>query len=291
LTDDQRHERQQQAMVWLTKSLALGRFPKLGNGGILRTGELANKFGEAHVPLAVYGGRGYEVVSAFGSYRWHGCSVLVFAEETDGVTQFIQSVGEDSPEVRKIRGEEVFVFPANKSEMESVYKLKPWQGTYLAQIKPNVLLCATSDVYLEEVLKRIETKPADRLLPADLAEWKYVDTTSSTWGLRHIPAVEAQKLAGLVWQTEPGGRPTFEAFYLPARGGDVKKPSQSWFLKPSDDGELKMPPELGDQIQRLPDGTTKVTIELNQIGRSVDFPLFQLYSLQGYPGTWRSESQ
>jgi hypothetical protein len=288
-TDEERRRLGQFAMVWLTKAIALGRLPLLGGGDMLRTGRFIDVFGDAALPLAVYGGRDYEVVSNFGTYRWHGCSVLVFPEEkAESVERFMQVVRDDAPGRRKMQGHEVFVFSADKGEMESRHKLEKWQGTYLVRVQPNVLLCATSDIYLSEVLDRIALRPADRLLPADLPEWKYVDPSSSVWGLRRIPPIKEQNLAGVVWQAQAGGRQIFEAYYLPGPSGDVERPAQAWFIEIGKDGERIMPIELQEQIQQLPDGTTKIYFDLDQVGRGVSFPLFQLYHLQGYPGTWNS---
>lgn len=286
MTDDERHVAQQQAFVAFARQIALGRLLTLGGGNMLQPGKYLSRLKGRSAPLVVYGGRDYEIVSAFGSYRYHGASVVVFADGAkDDLDQLLAALAAAAAEVRRLGDREVFVFPADKDEMESIYQLQPWQGTYVTRIEPNVLLCATSDVYLQEMLGRMAELPRDRALPTNLPEWKYVDATASAWGLRRIPPVDGQQLAGIVWLMQPGGRPTFEAFYFPAAGGNVERPSQVWFMERRE-GELAMNPELQDCIQVLLDGVTQATIRLDDIGRRVDLPFFQLYGLQGLPGVW-----
>lgn len=285
-TDEERRALQQEAVVAWTRQVALGRLLTLGGGNMLQPGKYLADMKGRSVPLVVYGGRDYEVVSAFGSYRYHGASVVVFANDArDDLDGLLAAIAKDAPETRDMDGHKVYFFPADENEMESVYRLEPWQGTYLTRVAPTILLCATSDVYLKEMLGRMDEAPHDRALPQDLPEWKYVDTSASVWGLRHIPPVDGQQLAGVVWLLQAGGRPTIEAFYLPAAGGNVERPSRMWFSK-FQEGEMVMDPELKDCIEVLPDGVTQATIRLDDIGRRVGLPLFKLYGLQGLPGAW-----
>ena len=290
LTDEQRQALKQQAMAWLTKSLTVGNFWAFSGDPKTQAQKFVNSFGDRHLPLVVYGGRKYEIVSAFGTYRYHGASVRIFAQEaTDDVERGMLAIEKNAGDVRTFSGQRVLVFPANKEGMESRYRIQPWQGVFVTRVQPNVVICATSDTYLKEMLARVETKAEDRALPDDLPEWKFIDTTASTWGLRHIPPVKEQQLTGLAWFVEPAAPGALEVFYLPTTTGSTEQPAQSWFMQHDEKaGKLVFMASRKQYIQQLPDRTTRVTIDLDNTGdgKSPGLPIFNIYRLQGQPGTW-----
>src|SRR6266700_2260703 len=48
-----------------------------------------------------------------------------------------------------------------------------------------ILICATDQGYLTEMLKRIDRPVTKRALPKELPEWKHVEMASRFWGIRH----------------------------------------------------------------------------------------------------------
>ncbi|TWU04132.1 hypothetical protein CA54_60140 [Symmachiella macrocystis] len=283
-------ERSQQlttSMNYLAKSVALGKFSTLGCGNMLKSGSYVKLLKDVTVPLVVYGGRNYEVVSAFGTYRYEGCSILAFKDElaTAG-KEYLKALRRDANQIRRMSGHDVFVFPADKNEMESFYKLKPWQGVYVTTVGANVILSATSDAYLEEILHRVDGQADDRALPDTLPQWSYVDSTANTWGLRNIPAIENQKLNGLVWMCQPSHRNTLEVIYLPNAPNNAMKPAKQWFgLQDTKDDATKLPVG-GGAIELHDDGTTQVTVQFDKLKDNKWIPIFPIFWLQGYYGTW-----
>jgi hypothetical protein len=195
LSAEQQQQSLQRGAVWGVESLALGKLRTRGDDrSFFKSGEYAKAFGKAAARLVIQGGRQYETVSAFGSYRWHGETVAIFDDDArEDVARFIEAVRRDATETRTIRGHEVICLPTD-DKMESTYKLKPWQGIFITLLKPNAVLCASSDIYLDEMFARMESTPADRALPADLPEWKFVDSaarvcdTSRPPRIRRLPA-------------------------------------------------------------------------------------------------------
>jgi hypothetical protein len=57
---------------------------------------------------------------------------------------------------------------------------------------PNVLLCATSQEFLAQVLNRIAHRGAKRALPETLPEWKHINTEARFWAVRHYAASDAK---------------------------------------------------------------------------------------------------
>jgi len=241
------------------RSLAVGPRPEPLKEG------LANQ----RVRWAIHGGRNFDVVSAFGTVRQEGASIIRLEaelpeEKIQDLRNRLRSVATD---VRSLSQHEVYVFPPNRDEMESWVKLKPWQGKYVVLPDRRTLITASSDAYLKQVLDRMIGAPRDRALPPDLSEWKHVDLTAKAWLLRHLPESSEQggrlrrganrKLRGLVWMTETGDKQTFRAVYLPMPGQRVDDIAREPWTMPNKKDEMEIPEELAFLLkyETSPDGT------------------------------------
>jgi hypothetical protein len=165
------------------------------------------------IRVALWGAKHFEVVSKFGSYRSEDCAVIVFENDLpEAARQWTVVLRQGAKEIRKLAGREVFVFPST-TVMQSIYQAQPWQGTYIVLLKPNTVLCASSDRYLEEVLNRMDAPRVGRALPDVLPEWKQVDPAAPAWMLRHFPEVNDRRLAvGVTWTL---ARRQVRVVYLP----------------------------------------------------------------------------
>jgi hypothetical protein len=221
------------------------------------------------VVVALRGARNYDVVSKFGSLRSESCLVLTFENKFDeSDKRKLATLFTRRKEVRRISGREVFVFPST-TVMQSIYEKQPWQGTFIVLLDGKTLLCATSDRYLEEVLRRVDTKPADRALADDLPEWKHLDLNARAWLLRHLP-VQRRVISGLTLSADRNG---FRVVYVPFQESTADIASQvraSW-IRAAD----PPPPEIRPQK----DGTILVS-------SAVDEPRFvwAVYHLEGEGG-------
>ncbi len=185
------------------------------------------------VRWTLHGGRNTDIVSAFGSVRQEGASVIRFEDdlELETMQKLRNQLQENAEEVRRLHGSDVFVFPTNLDEMESVFKVKSWQGEFLVLLDRRTLITATSDVYLGELLARRKTKPEDQALPFSLPEWQYLDQTTDLWLLRHLPETneqwdnlypqEPRRLLGFVWMISSSGDKSYRAVYLPRPNMDI----------------------------------------------------------------------
>jgi hypothetical protein len=52
---------------------------------------------------------------------------------------------------------------------------------HLVMLEPNIVLCASSDRYLEAVLRGVDQAARTRALPYDLPEWKHIDFDAPVW--------------------------------------------------------------------------------------------------------------
>ena len=227
------------------------------------------------IKLAVKGGRSFESVSAFGSLRFAGCSIIEFEDPWLG-KDLLDSLKKNAKSVRRIGDRDAFVFP-DQTVMESFHKLKEWQGLFITVLSPSIVLCATSDAYLRELLERIaEDQPLKRALPAELPEWKYVDPQAPCWAIRNIPGnTRGRQVIGLVWALKPRGREVFEVTYLSPHDADATKLVHG----------LWQPATIAvhPTIQSKDDGTTVVTIDTRE-ANIFDWYALPIYASEGEQG-------
>jgi hypothetical protein len=171
-------------------------------------------------------------------------------------------------------GREVFVFPS-VTAMEPWVKPAPWQGTYLVLLKPNTVLCATSDRYLETVLRRVDQAPEVRALADSLPEWKHVDFDAPAWMLRHVP--RGGNGSHPIGATGAFTRDRFRLVYVPRSGSDIDLGplKEEWYrgLDPSRRDLLN--------IVRQPDGTVVLACDA-RLGEDTLWFGMQLYRLQAF---------
>jgi hypothetical protein len=227
----------------------------------------------------VSGARNFEGVSSFGSLRSESCAIIVFEQDLgDAAREWTESLRRGANSVRTLVGREVFVFPSMTS-MEPWVAQAPWQGTFLVLLKPDTILCASSDRYLESVLRRVNDAPQARALPDNLPEWARVNFEAPVWMLRHVP--KAGERANIVGSTATFTREGFRVVYIPKLGSDVNIKSLETEWLPH---RLFNTSRLRDQlkIERQPDGTVALSCSERFGDDTLWFAWFQLYRLQAF---------
>lgn len=268
----------------MIQSLALEELMGLGAGD-RDLKYLEPLFGKK-VRIALTGGRNFEIVSSFGSMRSENCSIIIFEKELGQAgKEWTERVRQDAMAVRQLVGREVFVFPST-TVMEGWHKLEPWQGACFVMLKPDTLLCASSDRYLEELLKRIDKTPMRRALPDSLPEWRHVDPTSAAWMLRHIPEGNPDRLiSGATWTWKDD---RLQVIYVSlAEKGELVEHSvrKRWNLTQRPRSELPLLEARAEKIERRDDGTVAVTIRTKDVGWEPTFWFsLQCYVLRGEDG-------
>jgi hypothetical protein len=146
----------------------------------LKPKDLASK----SISLAIEGSRCFRSPRGLGMMPYQGCQVIVFEEgAAPALAAAMQSLVQKARRTTELSGKRVAVF-------EERWEQDTWT-LYVTQPKPQVVLCATHEGYLKDVLSRMEGKPSARAMPQDLPEWKYVDTNSPVWALRHYSKANA----------------------------------------------------------------------------------------------------
>ena len=136
---------------------------------------------------AIHAHRGTEVVSAFGSLRYEGCTIFglgsLTAEDRQALTSWLaenaRSIGSEGKAT-------VYKFPSSFVR-EGVYPEKPWEGVFVTWAN-DALIVATSDTYLRELLARVAQADRKIAVPASVLDWSDVAPWAAVWGVRAFPA-------------------------------------------------------------------------------------------------------
>src|SRR5262249_24036532 len=134
--------------------------------------------------LALRGNRNYDWVSgSLPTHRSESCTVVVF-EKGFGEAEkpLIDRLRAGAEKTRQIAGRDVFVFPPGRQMRPE--RIPAWRGKlgiYVVVPDSETLIYATSDTYLEDVLKGIDAKPNRWAIPEDLPVWKQIDARAGAW--------------------------------------------------------------------------------------------------------------
>ena len=160
----------------------------VGLGGAGR-GQFVEQLARIPVARIVEGSRKFRDTGGFGLMPFEGCSIIDLQSDLPKDHALLQWLAKNARRTETIAGYKTFIFNE---------KLEQDQWNFLiVHLRPNVLLCATNQNYLESVLRRRlrnadEREKTVRALPATLPEWKYVDTKSTDWAVRHFRKDQAR---------------------------------------------------------------------------------------------------
>jgi hypothetical protein len=149
-------------------------------------GFLQQELRQCRILLAVHGSRRFSRPIELGMSPYEGCTILRFDESSKKVLQdSFRSCLKLALTRLRIGDKDVACFKEDW--------VKAGWSVFIAHPEPNLLLCATDASYLEETLLRMEHPSEPRALPADLPEWRQVDTSASIWAVRHFRPEHASK--------------------------------------------------------------------------------------------------
>jgi hypothetical protein len=161
-------------LLVLNHPLTLLGLDEVGLGGLLAS---------ETVRLAVEGSRHFRSPTHLGLMLYEGCEIAVFTRDLNNQRDsFMKTVRDSGTHIVQIEGATVAEFKVGIED-------DTWT-VMVAFPMPRVVLVATDETYLREVLRRMRGARGTRALPASLPEWKYVRTNSSVWGLRHFDKTE-----------------------------------------------------------------------------------------------------
>lgn len=158
--------------------LTVGAFFTPGRDWPVKPGPLREAIGGARLQVGLLAARRFRFPNSLGSVLFEGCSIAIF-EDPAGASKPWESVKGMGKVRLKATSQETFVF---EETLEGV----KWTF-YICRPRKDVLLCATHEGYLKEVLDRMggagRGSFAEELKRRQ--EWKRVDReTSSVWAIR-----------------------------------------------------------------------------------------------------------
>lgn len=145
---------------------------------------LEKQFKDVPISAAIEGSRMFRPPNGLGMASYQGGAIAVFKDDiTVPAAAFINDSAATTMKTEQIEGQSVQVFQ-EKSEGNI-------QTIYVAFRRPDVVVVATDESYLREILARMSGKQDERALPDSLPEWRHVDTSAAFWAVRHFPKAEA----------------------------------------------------------------------------------------------------
>jgi len=163
--------------------LALHQTP-LGCLGIIKDGAFLKHFIGRTVSFCVEGSRRFRPPSSLGGMRFEGCSIVMLEQDLAERTALLNQMVSQAKVFHNLEGHRV-------AEFEEKLEQDTWKFL-VAMPAPNVLLCATNQEFLAEVLNRITRRGARRALPETLPEWKHINTEARFWAVRHYDVSNAK---------------------------------------------------------------------------------------------------
>lgn len=249
---------------------------------IIQQGKLLKPILGQTLLFSVEGSRKFRPPADLGSMKYEGCHVLVFGQDFAGArNSFIKVLETQAKEVQKIAGHQVMVFEQKlERELWKIFVVSP---------KPDVVLCATDQSFLSDVLNRMESRGKSRALPESLPEWKQVETTARFWAVRHYdkenatrdttsPLLGKQAAAnapdkqaiGITLTYNPNGNNEAKIKYLSANAEAAKIANKYW-----NPGAYKLNPK----ISRSELGIVEIVVNPD---RQDVFPIFLLLLLAAF---------
>lgn len=173
------HELSTNELSEMFEDLAMGLFG-------IKDGVLQKHLAGKPVLLAMEGARRFRAPSGLGGALYEGCQIALFepGAEVSG-DGFMTGAAKSAKRFETVENEKIAVFTQTLENDE-------W--TFLVTFpKPNLVIVATDEGYLREVLRRMNGGKGTRALSTDLPEWKFVNTDSPVWALRHFDPKQPQE--------------------------------------------------------------------------------------------------
>lgn len=192
------------------------------------------------VLFALEASRHFRPPAGLGEMPFEGCVLAVFKDDLrDRRDAFMKNAEHSALRVDEVEGLSVAVFKERSEEdLWTTFVVFPQDG---------VLLVATNEDFLREILARIGGAKGERALPDTLREWKYVNTKAQFWGLRHFDKTQATKdptspfegtksanipddaAVGLTYECNPSKVRKATITYLSGPGANVRKIAERMF--------------------------------------------------------------
>jgi hypothetical protein len=237
-----------------------------------RNGLLEKHLRGKKVLFALEASRHFRPPGGLGELPFEGCAVAIFRDDLDEQRDaFMKEAAQKAIRIVEIDGQKVAVFE-EPSEQDI------WTS-YIAFPQKGVVLAASNEQFLREMLSRMRSLQKERALASSLPEWKYVNTRAQFWGVRHFDKQQAKEdptspfggrksanlpddgAIGLIYQCSPSKERKATLIYLSNSGAEIGKIEEGRFPTSSEPEDT-----AGLHIQRreLQPGVIQTTYDLSR---------------------------
>lgn len=223
------------------------------------------------VLFAAEGSRHFRSPAGLGELPFEGCALAVFKDDLgDSRDAFMKDAAHVAVRMEEIEGQKVAVFEEpSEQDIWTIFITFPQKG---------VVLVATNERFLQEMLARMRRSEGERALPDTLPEWRYVNRQAQFWGLRHFDKRQAkedptspfggkksanfpdEEAIGLTYQCDARTEPRTTATYLSGPRAETKKIAEDRF---PDTGDAERMAGLHIQHRELAPGVIQSTFDLS----------------------------
>ena len=239
-----------------------------------RNGLLEKHLRGKKVLVALEASRHFRPPTGLGELHFEGCAVSIFGDDLDDRRDaFMKEAAQKAIRIEEIEGQKVAVFE-EPSEQDI------WTS-YIAFPQKGVVLAASNEQFLREMLSRMRSPERERALPSSVPEWKYVNTRAQFWGVRHFDKQQAKEdptspfggrksanlpddgAIGLTYQCSPSKKQEATLTYFSNSGAEIGKIEEGRFPS-SSEPEPKDTAGLHIQRRELQPGVIQSTYDLSR---------------------------
>jgi hypothetical protein len=239
--------------------------------------------------FAMEGSRGFRPPQDLGEAPFDGCLIAIFRDDLAGRRDsFWRDAAQAGAQTEQIAGLRVESF---KDKLENDI----WTS-FVAFPQKNVVVVATDRKFLQEVLSRIAGAAGTRAFAETLPEWKYLDTRSQFWSLRHFDRQPESKdptspfargqagnaadngAIGIVFQSDPRKSKAASVTYLSSGTPDLKKIVGDMFPA---QGDPEAATALKMQYREIAPGVMRGTYDVSS-SNALDYFIFGLMTAMGH---------
>jgi hypothetical protein len=196
------------------------------------------------VRFALEASRHFRLPADLGELPFEGCAIAIFDDNLDDRRDaFMKDAAHLAVDIAEIDGQKVAVFQEPLQD-------DLWT-TFVAFPQKGVVLVATDQRLLEQVLARMKDAKGRGALPDCLPEWKYVNRHAQFWGFRHFDKLQAKddptspfgvrkfanvpddQAIGLTYQCTPSKERKVILTYLSGSKTEIRKIEQARFTSSS----------------------------------------------------------
>jgi len=252
--------------------LTLAAFFVPGRDGPNKTGPIAKAMEGAGLRFGLKAGRQFRHKGGVGPISYEGCDIAVFDD-----AKIVDKVWKT---VEKLLGKRVQNMSVIAVVLEEEIEGIKWTY-YLARPRDKVLLCASNETYLKEIVKRMEGAEQSNFLEAIRIrdEWKVVEREDSlVWCIRIFRPENAMLDPGSPLNKSNALGPFQDRS---ARGSGFslakdRKTLLAWYLGGAKDcmengRRIWMPPQsgIGGKAKLVEEGIVRLAIDLSRLSDSV----------------------